>query len=111
MTQEAILFPLTVKATAVLEADRCVDQDGTYATAAASCFGVTTRDAAIGDNIAVSTLGTKIVTAGAAIALDAYVEVGTDGKVVTFSAGVKVGRCMQAASADGDKIEIFQLPN
>lgn len=111
MSQESILFPLTIQASADVLADRCVNQDGTYATAAQSCFGITTRDATTGDYTAVSTLGTKIVTAGGAIAKDAYVEVGTDGKVVAFSAGVKVGRCMQDASADGDKIEIFQLPN
>jgi hypothetical protein len=111
MSQEAILFPLTLQATAAVLADRCVDQDGGYSTAAASSFGITTVDMAINDYAAVSVMGTKIVTAGGVIAKDAYVEVGTDGKVVTFAAGVKVGRCLQAAAADGDKIEILQFVN
>lgn len=111
MTQEAILFPVTIKAETDLIADRYVTQGGVYATPAGSGFGVTTRNETSGQFTTVSVLGTKIVTAGAAIALDAKVEIGTDGKVVTLSAGVAVGRCMQAATADGDKIEILQFLN
>jgi len=109
MSQEYIILPLTVEATAVVLADRCVDQDGGYATAAAACFGVTTEDVnAIGDLTTVAVMGTKIMTASAAIAKDAYVEVvGAEGKIVTKTSGVTIGRTLQAASADGDKIEVL----
>jgi hypothetical protein len=86
-----------------------VDQDGTLAGNAAKMFGLAETDAAIGDQVAVTVLGTGIGIAGAAIAKDADLEVLT-GKLVTRTAGVIVGRAMQAAAADGDKIEILLTP-
>ena len=56
-------------------------------------------------------MGTAVVTAGAAIAKDAAVEVGTAGKAVTKSTGVTVARALQAAAADGDRIEVMLIPN
>jgi len=111
MTQKISLLTLTVAASAALIAERCVTAAGAYATAAGNALGVTTTQAAIGELVGVDVLGTAVATAGGAIAKNAYVEVGSDGKVVTHAGGVAVGQALQAAAADGDRIEVLLIPN
>ena len=111
MTVEAPLYSLTVKATGDVTERRFVDSTGVHATAAGRAMGVARVTTATGNNFGVHVLGTAIVEAGAAIAKDAAVEVGTNGKAVTFSAGTKVGIALNSASADGDLIEVLLIPN
>jgi hypothetical protein len=74
------------------------------ATAAGKVAGVAAYDAASGARVAVIRGKGQIVpvTAGAAITALAEVEVGTGGKVVTFSAGVKVGRALSTGVNNTD---------
>lgn len=111
MTQKIQILTLAIAAAAVLNAERFVSATGAVATAAGNALGVTESDAAIGEQVPVITLGTAIVTAGAPIAAGAAVEVGATGKAVTKAAGIAVGRALQAALADGDRIEVLLIPN
>lgn len=111
MTQKISLLTLTVLASAAVAAERFVTAAGAYPTAAGKALGVSRTDAAIGDRFPADVLGTAVITAGAAIAVDQRVEVGATGKAVPLNAGVPVGVAVQAASADGDRIEILLIPN
>jgi hypothetical protein len=74
------------------------------ATAAGAVFGVATYDGAVGDIIPVHTAPGMVipVTAGGTITAGAEVEVGTGGKAVAFSAGIKVGLCVSGATNNND---------
>lgn len=109
-TKHSILT-LSMLAAVALSKERVVTLDGNYATAGGNADGVTATDADVGDLVPVDVLGTQIVTAGGAIDEHDYVEVGADGKVVTISTGIPIGKARSAATADGDRIEIFFIPN
>jgi hypothetical protein len=111
--QNIALLTLTVAATAALTANRFIGHDGDFASAAGSALGVSRSDAAIGEDLPVDVLGTAVVEAGALIAAGAAVEVGTDGKAVTESAGIAVGRLAPgaAAGAAGEFVEVILIPN
>jgi hypothetical protein len=111
MTQKISLLTLTVAATAALAAERFVTVAGAYPAAKANALGVTTTQAASGEPVGVDVAGTAVATAGAAITKGASLQVGTDGKVVTKTDGVTVGVALQAASADGDRLEVLLVPN
>lgn len=112
MTTQAILQTMTLTSTAVLAKHRYVDFDGGYSTAALNAFGVTAEAVAnIGDDFLAILQGKTIVEAGAAIAVNALVEIGVDGKVVTKAVGIAVGRCVKATGADGELAEIIQFLN
>lgn len=74
------------------------------ATAAGKVAGVASYDAASGARVAIQRGKGLIVpvTAGAGITALAEVEVGTGGKVVTASSGVKVGRALSAGTNNND---------
>lgn len=111
MSQKISMLALSVLAVAALTAERFVTAAGAVATAAGNAIGVASTDAAIGDLCPVDVLGTAVVTAGAAIAKGAHVEVGAAGKAVTLAAGKAVGVALEAAAADGDRIEVLLIPN
>lgn len=102
---------LSVLATAALTANRFVTAAGAVPAASGNALGVALADAASATQVPVVVLGTAVVTAGAAIANGVAVEVGTAGKAITKATGIAVGRALQAASGDGDSIEINLIPN
>lgn len=73
-----------------------------HATAAARAFGVARHDATTGELVSIARGGVVKVTTGAAIAAGADVEVGTDGKAITKSAGVAVGFAITGAASGAD---------
>lgn len=109
--QNISLLCLPVLATAIVAAERFTTGAGAQSAAAGRALGVSRSGAAIGERYPVDVIGTAIVTAGAAIAADALIEVGADGKAVTKAAGVAVARALEAATADGDKIEVLLIQN
>lgn len=111
MNQFRPVQQLSVAATAALTASRFVTAAGAVPAAGTNAIGITLSDAASGEQVSVITLGTASVTAGAAIAVGAAVEVGASGKAVTKATGIAVGRALTAASADGDAVEVFLIPN
>jgi len=105
------ILALTVILTAAVSQYRFINIGGAQSTAAAESLGVSRTDGEIGDAIAADVIGTTAVTAGAAIAKGAAIEVGADGKAVTKAAGVTVARAMEAAAVDGDLIEVTLIAN
>jgi hypothetical protein len=115
MSQYNPLFLDTRQAAAAVSPNRFVKiasgGKAQHATAGTDVIhGVSDIDvaAATDDYIAVVTEGTAIVEASGAISEGAYVTATTDGKAVaTTTAGHTVrGYALQAAGADGDKIEV-----
>ena len=104
---------VSLTSTAALAQFQPVQASGAAATAAGNAVGFAqTSAAAAGTLYPATVLGTSKAIAGAAIALGALVEVGTTvTKVVTKSAGVAIGRALNAAGADGDEVEVLIIPN
>jgi hypothetical protein len=111
MSQKSPILTLPILATAILTASRFVSPTGGVAGAGLNAIGVTDTDAASGDIVAVDAVGTSIVTAGEPITKGASLEVGAAGKAVVLDAGVKVAVALEAAGADGDRIEVLLIPN
>lgn len=108
--QNPLLKLTTVAATDVAE-KRFMGYDGNYAAAAGVALGVTDYAVSATREVALVTMGTAVVEAGGVIAEGAAVEVGTDGKAVAQSAGVVVGRALDASAADGNYITIVLIGN
>jgi hypothetical protein len=70
--------------------------------------GVSINTAAIGEQSAVQFTGTVKCTASAAISKGAWVTATTGGKIVTTvtDKNIVLGQAMEAATADGDLIEV-----
>ena len=93
-------------------AHRFVTPAGAQAGADANTLGVARTSGVSGDKVAVDVLGTSIVDAGAAISAGATIETNASGKAVTWAtSGPKVAIALQAASGDGDLIEVLLIPN
>lgn len=108
------LMTLTVIASAAVAAERFIATAGAHPAAGGLPIGVTRSAGEVGDPVPVDVIGTAIVTAGAAIAVDAAVAVGAGGKAIPHDGdGDKhaVGRALTAATADGETIEILLLPS
>lgn len=101
----------TITAAGTIGKNRFIGFDGNYPTAAGSAFGIVHFDALSSDPVAVTTLGVYPVYAAGAIAVGAEVEMASDGKVLTKTAGVTVGRARQESTGDGDLIEVFIIPS
>lgn len=104
------LLTLSILATATIAEEQAVGHDGAVASAAGKMLGLAISEAPSGTQVGVDTLGTSIAVAGAAIANGADLQVGSSGKLVTQTAGIIVARALQAAAADGDKLEVLLLP-
>lgn len=75
------------------------DQAATTSAAAGASIGVAEVGGVAGDTISYVNSGVAMVTAGAAIAANALVEVNASGQAVTKAAGIAVGRLFGAAVA------------
>lgn len=111
MTQKISVLTLAVIAAVALETERAVTAGGAYAAAGGNAFGVTNTRGAIGERVPTDVIGTTIATAGAAFAKDAYLQVGANGKLITKAAGIAVAQALQAATADGDRVEVLWIQN
>lgn len=96
---------ISITATEAITAKRMVDYAGAH-TAAAAAMGVALFNTDSGDVISVGCAPIEAVEAGAAISAGAALETDSSGRVVTKSAGVTVGRAIDAASAAGDIIRM-----
>lgn len=104
------ILTISVQAAAALAQCRAVGADGNYAAAGSHMFGVSYNPASVGEQASVDVLGTVPCEAGAAIAADALLEVGTDGKFITRTSGKVVGRALSAASGDGSIFTALLIP-
>lgn len=112
MSQQSItLLTLTATASGSVAEARFVTFAGAQAGADTNTLGVNRYAATNGQLIAVDTLGTTVVEAGAAITAGAALETDADGRAIPQSNGPTVARALQTASGAGDRIEILLLPN
>ncbi|MBL8260928.1 MAG: DUF2190 family protein [Xanthomonadaceae bacterium] len=112
--QKTAILTLTAVAAGILAAERFVTASGAYPTVATGAWGVTaTSAAAAGDLVPVDVLGTTVVTAGGAFAKDATLRVGANGKAIAAESltDVIVARALAESTGDGDRVEVFLIPN
>lgn len=108
MGRQAIpILALTVEAAAALTEHRFVTVAGGVPSAGASALGVLQTDAASGDAVAVTVLGTAILEAGAAVAQGAKLQADSLGRGVTATTGTVLAYALDAASQAGDKMEVL----
>ena len=105
------VLTISLVATAVLLANRFTTAVGAVSGAAGNAIGVSRSGAAIGDLVPVDVLGTTQVEASAAITAGVAVASTSDGRAVTYSTGVAVGRALTGATAAGQLIEVLLIPN
>ncbi len=105
------LLTLSAVATVAIAAGRAVTQSGAIAPAAGRSLGVSRTSAAIGDRFPVDVDGTSIGEAGAAVALEAELEVDAQGRYITKASGKTVARALSAATAAGQMMEILLIAN
>lgn len=109
--QHRAILTLTLLATATLTANRFADYDGGLPSDGGNAMGVVRHNGVSGENVAVIVQGTAPVEVSGAISKGDLVEVGADGRIETQSAGVSVGRALEASTAAGQVIEVLLLPN
>jgi len=107
------VLTLSILATADIAEGQAVGFDGAVAAPKAPIVGIAACDAKAGDQVAVDALGTAVATHIAlipGIAVGDALEIGDAGGVVPDSDGVIVARALQAAAADGDRVEVLLTP-
>lgn len=102
--------PITIEVTGVIEPETFVGLDGAVAAVGANAWGVSPNYAE-NEPATVDTLGLVTVKAEAAIAAQALVQVGTQGRAVTLGGGVAVGRALDEATSPDDPIRVLLIPN
>lgn len=103
---------ISIKAAAAITANRFITAAGAVPANEANVVGVARAKAAANELVPVQVLGVAEVEASEAIAVGAAVETTGAGKAAAQDgAGKTVGRALSAASADGDVIQVFLIPN
>jgi len=97
-------------AQAVIAKNQPITKTGTVAAAGGTCIGFSQTSAAIGERFSVTVLGSGIGVAGGTIAVNAALQVGANGTVITQATGAIIGRAMNAAVL-GDHVEVFIAPH
>ncbi|GIX17705.1 MAG: hypothetical protein KatS3mg119_1891 [Rhodothalassiaceae bacterium] len=100
---------ITMTAAAALTKSRFVTATGAVPAAGAAVLGVTESDAPAGGLVPVITLGTALVTAGAAITAGQALETDAAGQAVPAATGTKVAVALTDAAA-GELVEAFLTP-
>lgn len=106
MEQGNAILNLTIKAAVALIAGQFVTIDGQVATAT-NAHGVVVEDAAVGELVAVTVLGTAVVKASGAIKLGQSLKVGTNGTVTVASGTDKVVAVALADAADTGMVKVL----
>lgn len=105
------LLTLTVAAAGALAANRMVTQAGAYPAAGGAALGATRTSAdTAGDLVPVDVIGTAIVEAGAAFAVDAPLMCDANGKAIAHDGNTAhhpIGRALQASAGDASMVEIL----
>ena len=109
--QSKSILALTILASTAITSRRFVTATGAVAEAGGPALGVARANAVTGEAFPVDCLGTGVVTSGGAFAYGVELEVGADGQAVARDQGVAVARALQAATAAGQDVEVFLIPN
>ncbi|ULU26599.1 capsid cement protein [Dyella terrae] len=111
MSQNHPVLTLTLQATAAVNAQTFVDYTGATSAAGGNAAGVARTNANPGDLFPADTLGTTVVIAGAAITAGQRLQSDANGNAIPKAAGVAVAVALEAASAQGQTIEVSLIPN
>lgn len=99
---------LTGIAPSVVNGNRFVGFDDAQATVAGqACKGVAYSEAAADNTYPIHAAGVTTVVSGAAVAVGAALQTDAQGRAVTQSSGVLVGRALEAATAADQLIQIL----
>jgi len=110
--QSRPLLTLSVALAGNAAAHRFITPAGAPAGANANTLGVARTAGAGGDAVPVDVLGTTIVEAGAAFAAGTTLKVDAAGRAIAWAtAGARVAVALQAAGAEGDRVEVLLIPN
>lgn len=110
--QNISLLALTVLLAGTVGANRLVTVAGTQAVADANALGVARTAGVAAERIPVDVLGTAVIESGAAVAAGATVKSDASGRAITWvTSGARVGVALEAASAAGQLIEVYLIPN
>ncbi|MBF0424817.1 MAG: DUF2190 family protein [Magnetococcales bacterium] len=108
MSQQSFqLLSLTVVATTAIVGNRFVTIGGAQAGQGGDAFGAALTAASIGDAMAVATIGTAILEAGAAINIGDPLQSDALGRAVPQTNGLRLAIALQAATATGQTVEVL----
>lgn len=112
MTQSVSVLALSVTSAGAISRGRAVGFNGAQIAAAnVAMFGIARMAAtAAGEDVTLDVMGTSVCEAGAAVAVGAALATDAQGRLVTHSTGVIVGRALQAATAAGQFFEALLTP-
>lgn len=105
------LLAHSVIAAVALTQFRAVTGVGTVPAAGGRCLGITNTSAVIGERVSVTIEGTQVGISGAAVAVDAALELDAQGRFITKTSGVAVGRALSAATGADQQIEVLLIAN
>lgn len=112
MTQFVPKLPLSLFLSGAVVAGRFVTPLGAQTGADGNALGVARTSGDAGECITVDCLGTALVEAGAAVAAGATIKADAAGRAIEWdTSGARLGIARQAASAAGELIEVFLIPN
>lgn len=113
MSQQAIsLLSHPLLLTTAVAANRFVTPLGALAGADLNTLGVARYAGAIGERVTTDMVGTAIVEAGAAVAAMSTVKSDASGRAIVWAtSGAKVALALEAATAAGQFIECWLIPN
>lgn len=102
----------SLKPTAAIAGNRFVQLDGTQSGAGEYSCGISHyAGVAGGDYIPFTELGREIVEAGAAFAANVLLESDAQGRGILKTTGIATARSVGAATAAGDLVEVYVIPN
>lgn len=110
------IYSRTYDPTAAINAGQPVTPAGGLAGAGVAIQGIametvdSTDAAESGFVSTVLVMGECELTAGAAIAIGAAIEVGTSGKFITLASGRQIGIALEAAAGDGSTFKALIMP-
>lgn len=107
MKQGNSILNLTMVATAALVAGQAVSLDGKPATAETGVHGVVLTDASVGEVVAVTVLGTAVITATAEIQAGQALKVGENGTLVAATGTDKVVAIATEAAGEGQEVIVL----
>lgn len=102
------ILTLTGSAPSAVTGNRFVGfNDAQATTAGQACKGVAYQSVTTSELYQIHAAGVTTVDSGAAVALGAAVETDNQGRAVTQSSGIALGRALEAATAANQKIQVL----
>ena len=112
MRQAIAAVCLSIVASGTVTGRRFVKANGAQAVLGDNTLGVARSDAASGAIMPVDTVGTAIVTCGAAVTKGDTLKADANGKAITWAtSGGKVAIALETTTAADQDLEVFLIPN